>query len=174
MIDCSPPTDIVVFPEMGCVAVAQSGGLFGRRTDAHLDFIDFSGRTITDRADRVLNALWRQLEFNSGSPDPGGFDGHPFQFKERIKYAYLNHLHMNIFSPAEVERGCFLNAGTSASPYVISPFFTCDSFTAGTLENKTTPFIDECLRIARGTWRGNWRRLVIGEDGQSFFVVGED
>jgi hypothetical protein len=172
---CKPPTDIIVFPDMGSVLVAQSGGLFGKKSGGDMSFIDFSGRTVTDRADKVLATLWRQLEHDSNlqEGDLKKFKGMPFQFEKDFIYAYFNHLHTQIFTPSQVKTGCYLNVGSNEQPMVITPFFTCDSYTGGVIEDRTTPFIDKCLKAARGSWEGDWRRIVFSEDRKSFQVLGE-
>jgi len=124
----------------------------------------------------MLGTLWGQLERQSISQNANliGFEGVPFQFKKKFKYAHLNHLHMQPFTPNEVGRGCFLNVGSNEAPYVITPFFTCESYTGGVIDDKTTPFIDECLRVARGSWKGNWRCIIVNEDNKSFRVIGDN
>lgn len=159
------PTNIVVFREYGMVAIGHSGGLFARGPNSHLDFFDFSGKQITDRADRVLQAFLQ--------PDQPSPPGQTIDFEEDIFYAHVNHLHMQIFTPQQVQRGSLFNFGTNDAPRVLIPFYTCDCYTGGILKEEVDPYVQQCLARAKGSYKGNWKRFVVNDD-QSYFVIGSE
>jgi hypothetical protein len=93
----------------------------------------------------------------------------------------MSHLHMHPLTNGlnmgfeEVDVGrCVINLESSSFPMVVYPFYSCDAFTGVVAEKVgvTTPEIGEQLKLARGSWAGDWRRIIWLKD-KRFVVVGD-
>jgi hypothetical protein len=132
------------------------------------------------RARRDLSGnLLSHLKFVRGQerlfeplPEAGKFDyeGVMKHFDDDITYGQISHLHMPLFSPEEVREGSALNLGTNNAPLVFYPFFTCRACTCGIVADKVDPYLRKCLRIAKGSFKGNWR--FFRASGGRFIVEG--
>lgn len=160
------PVDIGVFAAEGYLVCFPNGGL---ASSQNLRVRDLSGNLLSDQKfvrghERLLAPLPESGEFP--------YEGVMKHFDEGITYGHINHLHMPLFSPEEVREGAALNLGTHKEPLVFYPFFTCRACTCGIVVDKIDPYLRQCLKIAKGSYKGNWR--FFRASGGRFTVVGSE
>jgi hypothetical protein len=165
------PVDFGVFPDKGLVVIGYEGGLFSAKPGAKMEFRDYSGNVVEDLRDTDFGA--EATTGGSGHAEVN-MEGKRKHFEHDVRYLHINHLHQQMFSSEQVQRGAYFNFGTNERPLIFEPFFTCSAYTGGIGLDSTPPLLDKCLKIARGSYRGNWRSYVVNEDGNSFSISGDE
>jgi hypothetical protein len=176
---------VMVFPKMGVIGFASDGGFFTSSGGVSAKFFDFSGKDVDDEFNRITEVILRQADVENlkiGKPENSyNFELKPFSFKKDITYVHMSHVHMHPITNGlnigleeiDIEQ-CAFNFGSNSFPIVFYPFYSCDSFT-GTVAEKvgvTSREITKHLKLARGSWSGDWRR-IIGRKDKRFVVVGD-
>lgn len=160
------PVNIGIFPSHGHIVL---GGLFGE--SSQLEVIDYTGRRLDHKKfTRSLGAL--RSEFEIKSDNRSTLTGVMKRFNTDITYAHIHHLHQEIVTEEEVKNGVAINFGTNDQPLVFYPFFTCDAFTGGLITHMPDELTLQCLEIAEGSYKGNWKRISVA--GDRFYVQGEE
>ena len=159
------PGQLVVFEETGIIVVGHDGGLFDEA--GSLDIIDFTGRKLAGGTlGKVMESFFSGVEgeWKLSSELIREFDGY-------FCYGHVCHLRQTKFESDDARDGSIMNFGTNDRPLVFYPLFVLDAITGGRISHELDEKYQELLEIAKGSYAGNWRRIVVG-DGR-FHVLGD-
>jgi TIR domain len=176
--------EIFVFPKMGVIGLSSNGRFFATGS-VSAKLFDFSGKDVGDEYNRITEVILRQADVDNlkrkKPENQYNFELKPFSFEKDVTYIHMNHVHMHPITNGlnigleeiDIER-CAINFGSNSFPMVVYPFYSCDSFTGALAEEVgvTSPEITEQLKLARGSWSGDWRRIIWCKD-KRFVVVGD-
>ncbi len=160
------PGQLVVFDEMGTVVIGHRGGLFAE--GGELDIVDFSGKKLAHGTyQNLVSTFFKGIEdeLQLSSETIHSFDGY-------FCYGHISQMHQRWLTEAEIERGSVLNFGTNEQPLVYYPLFAREAFIGGQVSDVLHQQYIQLLEIANGSYSGNWRQIVIGDD--AFHVIGDN